>query len=173
MSHIKEEYYKEEYSKESPVVPERDPPSSRKRTREEKSAVAPSVFLTPTQIQDIQRRVKGNDSAAVACFDKLSAWKISKNIVGGNDYRSILKWVIKAVEEDLAKPKPEDRVEADKALAVKLGAKFPNHKDIVVGYNYVEFRLGHGNAPHLVFGDHGFREQVENNLRKMGLNFIE
>ncbi len=39
---------------------------------------------------------------------------------------------------------------------------------ITVGYNYIEFV--HGQKVEVVkFGDHGFKEQVDLNLRKLGL----
>ena len=168
-SPIKEEYSKEEYKKESPIVPKGDPlPSRRKKIKQEKIEVAPGVWLTKTQKEDILRRLDNDAEKVAAAYDKLSKWKIKKSIVGGSDYSHLTGWVKRSVEEDLAKPKPVDRTECDKAIASQIEAKFPNHPDIVIGYNYIEFKRGR-ETPHLKFGDHGFQEQVENNLRKLGL----
>lgn len=151
-------------SKESPIVPKGEVSSSRKKIKEEKQKVALEVYLTPTQIKSLQEKLKNDSAKESACYTKLSEWKVKKGITGGSDYGHMVKWVIKRVEEDCLRPQPVNREEADKVVARRL----PKHPDIVVGHNYVEFNLGI-NRPHIKFGDHGFKEQIENNLRKMGL----
>ncbi len=85
----------------SPIIPKGDPPpSKRKKVREEKEEKAQQVWLTTTQHLDLTKRMEGDEKKVLACYERLSRWKISKQIAGGNDYLSILNWVIKAVEEE-------------------------------------------------------------------------
>lgn len=149
-------------------------PSCRKKIKEEKQEIAPGVWLTPTQRNDVLRRLGMNTDKATQCYEKLSSWKIGKQMVGGQDYRMIINWVIKAIEEQPVARKPLDCVQAHKLLAEKVKLQHPTCKDIELGYNYIEFRLGRMGVPdpHIKFGDNGFEEQVNNNLRKMGLSIL-
>jgi hypothetical protein len=156
----------------SPIVPKGTPqasPSPKKKEKEEKTQVAPEVWLTDKQQTDLLTRLKEDADKLAACYDKLSSWKISKGKTGGSDYLSIIKWVIKAVEEVQKAPKPVDRSAADKEFAHKIKQENQENSDIILGHNYLEFKLGRMGIPdpHLVFGDAGFQEQAENNLRKI------
>jgi phage replication O-like protein O len=160
--------------KESPIIPQGGSPlSSKKKPKEEKHQVAENVFLTPSQQQSLLQRLESNTDKLKACYDKLSVWKIAKGQTNINDYLNIIRWVIKAVEEDLSKPKAVDKEALDKSLAEKISKKYPGHPDISIGHNYIEFNFGPMNRPHIKFGDGGFREQVLNNLRKMHLDIRE
>lgn len=154
----------------SPIVPEGDQiPSKRKKLKEPKEEVAPSVHLTPSQQKDVFKRLQQTEVTPAMCYDKLSQWKIGKGISGGSDYGNIIKWVVNAVKNDLSKPKPMDMASENQNLAESIKNAFPNNADIKVGVGYIEFDFGPMNHPHIKFTDHGFRERVENNLRKMGL----
>lgn len=156
--------------KESPIVPKRGPPPfSKKNQKKEKLEVAKNVFLTSEQQQSLLQRLDNNPDKLKACYEKLSVWKIAKVQTNINDYLNIIRWVIKAVEEDLSKPKPEDREALNAALVAKIQEKYPYLSDIVYGRNYIEFKFGPNNCPYIKFSDHGFEEQVMNNLRKLGL----
>lgn len=156
--------------KRSPIVPKGDLISFPKnKQKKEKIEVAKEVFLTSDQQQSLLEKLANDCVKLKACYDKLSVWKIGKGHTNINDYRNIINWVIKAVEEDLAKPKPEDKQMADKALAEKIAKKYPHNSDISVGSNYIEFNFGPMNRPYIKFGDGGFKEQVLNNLKKMNL----
>jgi len=147
------------------------PPSlPRRKVPEEKKEVAPRVFVTPSQEEDLLKRFDHSVEKIKSCYDKLSMWKVSKEMQGGQDYRMIMNWVQKAVEEDEKKLRvsPEGRKESDEELAKKIQQAYPDHRDMSFGYNYIEFTFGYNNTL-LRFGDHGFREQAENALRKMGL----
>jgi hypothetical protein len=61
------------------------------------------------------------------------------------------------------------QAEKDKELAEAIEKKFPKKQEIVVGYNYIEFIMGPMNTTRIKFGDAGFKEQVMNNIRKLGL----
>lgn len=145
------------------------PPPSRIKIKEEKKEMAERVLITQSQHENLLKKLGNDPEKLKACYEKLSIWKIGKQIMGGTDYRSILNWVIKAVEEDASKPKPLDYESMNKTLVLKISERYNNHPDISVGYNYIEFNFGALNRPHLKFSDHGFREQVLNNLRKMNL----
>jgi hypothetical protein len=155
----------------SPIVPKGDPPvfSKSRKVKEEKVEVAPNVFLTETQRLNLLERLKNNSEKLSACYDKLSVWKVGKGTTNINDYLNILRWVIKAVEEEASKPKPLDQEALNRDLASKVSEKYEYHKDIVFGYDYIEFKFGYNNFPHIKFRDFGFREQVINNLHKLGL----
>ncbi len=86
----------------SPIIPKGDTPLStkRKKIKEEKVEVAPDVWITPRQQKNFEEeRLKGNFAFAKTCYKTLSEWKISKEIIGGNDYQCLISWVIKATEE--------------------------------------------------------------------------
>lgn len=157
---------------ESPIVPKGDkiPSKSKKEEREEKR---PRVWITPSQEEDLLRRLKGDKQKLEACYDRLSAWKIEKMIDASKyNYKAIVEWVIGAVEKDLINGKASNsasQFEIDKQFVEKIKAKIPTHKDIVYGYNYIEFNFTAHNNYKIMFGSNGFKAQVESNLRKMGI----
>lgn len=90
----------------------------------------------------------------------------------GNLLKNLDKIEMQMIKKtDVPAPKAEDH----KKLAEKVKEAFPNRKEIEIGYNYIEFRMNRMGVPdpHLVFGENGFEEQLQNNLRKMGLKFNE
>lgn len=150
-------------------------PSKRKKIEEPKHEVTQFVHLTETQRINLFERLGKDPLKERACFDKLSAWKIGKGIVGGNDYQTILNWVIKAVEQDMANPKANGALRAgiNEKLAEAIAKTYGNVNDITFGHNYIEFNFGPNNKPYIKFTDNGFEEQVRNCLRKMNLKFPE
>lgn len=95
---------KETITKEiiSPIVPKGDPPDipKRKIRREVKKEVAERVFITQSQHENLLKRADNNLSLVKSWYDRLSTWKIDKEIYGGTrDYKGIVDWVIDAVRE--------------------------------------------------------------------------
>lgn len=91
---------KETITKEiiSPIVPKRDSP--RRIKKEEKKERAERVLTTDSQHQDLLKRANGDINLVTSWYDRLSTWKISKEIHGGTrDYKNIVDWVIEAVKE--------------------------------------------------------------------------
>jgi len=91
-------------NKESTDIPvsKDTPPLPKKREKEiqEKIEVAKEIWLTPKQKESFEKdRMKGNLEKIQNCYRILSEWKIYKEIIGGNDYRCLISWVIKAEEE--------------------------------------------------------------------------
>lgn len=106
-THSKEEASpKKEQIEVSPIVPKGDIPQKRKKVKEDKEERAPEVSTTKTQHDDLLRRLGNDQKKLLSCYEKLSAWKIGKQITGGNDYKAILNWVIKSIEEETQKCKP-------------------------------------------------------------------
>jgi len=145
------------------------PPLRRKVVSEEKTEVSPRVWLTMTQREELFKKCLKDTAKVKACYQKLSDWKISKNMEGGNDYLTILNWVITAVETDISSPRSKPSPDISKSIVDQIKAKFPDHRDISYGYNYIEFNSGPMNCTHIKFTDGGFEEQVRNCLRKMEL----
>lgn len=162
------------------VCSEEDPPiySPKKRVKikEEKKEVAKDVWLTPRQLEDLQDRIKGDPRITLPMlFQRLSKWKIGKSLTGGNDYRCIINWVIRAVIEDQDKPRNPGKVETtqykdNKLIAEKVEAYHPGHTDIEVMGNSIVFFYPNEEVAYITFSDHGFREQVVNNLRRKNLS---
>jgi hypothetical protein len=59
-------------------------------------------------------------------------------------------------------------MEDNQRFAEAIKARYPHNRDIEIGSGYIEFNFGQS-RPHIKFTENGFMEQVENNLRKMGL----
>ena len=80
----------------------------------------------------------------------------------------ISKWIRE--DEQKEPKKKEDKVTANANWAVKFQAKMGNVCKFEALSKYAEFR-GYGNAPSLVipYTENGFKEQVLNQTRKMGL----
>lgn len=168
---------KETLTKEikSPIVPKGDLTSFSKKIKEEKKERAPRITLTDSQHEDLLKRAKGDTSLVEKWYDKLSCWKISKEIHNrSNDYAAIVKWVIDAVMESqvLGTGSKVDRVEEDRKIAQKVIEKFPHLAEISLSIHpaSIEFRRGASNSVYVNFGDNGFKEQVLSNLRKMNLS---
>lgn len=168
---------KEQISK-SPIVPKGDLPSSSKRKRisEEKEEVAKHVLLTKTQREDLLKKASGDEALMKSWIEKLSTWKISKNIAGGNDYLSITNWVMRAVAETPqgSITSKESLMEQNKKLAQAIAKRFPDKVklfQIQLDETSIEFIFG-GMLPstYLKFSAEGFKEQAISALRKMKLD---
>lgn len=129
------------------------------------------VFLSEEEHQSLLEKLEGNEEKRTLCYKKLSEWKIANpSYAPKSDYLAILKWVCNAVQEQKAK-EAQKSFPGDDAIRLvkKVEESFPDKidKDIIIGYNYVEFRR----LPeaHFKFTDHGFKDCVLNCLRKMGL----
>jgi Helix-turn-helix domain len=148
--------------------------SKRKKIPEEKSEVAPGVFLNPTQKAQLLKKLDGNEDKLNKCLTKLSDWKIGQSIQGGNDYMSICKWVIGAVKSEEVQVSQkqafaENRSRSDQIIAEKIWNKCKGRRenDIVISAKYIEFIQG-VNAPSIVieFGSKDFLERCKEQLRK-------
>lgn len=62
--------------------------------------MAERVHLTQSQSWALLEKLGGDEEKLKRCIEKLSDWKLSKQMEGGNDYLAICKWVINAVEND-------------------------------------------------------------------------
>ena len=100
--------------------PSASPPSSGKKEKEARKERALYVKTTDTQHESLKQKLGGDEAKLKRCYEKLSEWKISKSITtGANDYRSILNWVIKAIDDEVktsesAKTKGNDLNDAQK-----------------------------------------------------------
>lgn len=88
-----------------------------------------------------------------------------------NDYKSILRWVVKAHEERKSNSTGKEKGESDRKLAEKIWNKWKGRNDLHLGPDYLEFIQG-ANSPSVVlkFGSKGFREECLNQLRKRKLD---
>jgi hypothetical protein len=70
------------------------------------------------------------------------------------------------------KDSPRSVVAENQKLAQHVAETYLGNKDIVVGYNYIEFRLGRMGMPdpHIQFTESGFAEQLQTNLYRLGLS---
>lgn len=142
-----------------------------KKDTPQKEEVAKNVFLTKVQIEDLIKKLDGNSEDFQKCVNKLSEYKISTGRVYSNDYTAFTRWVLKWLKEEKSRNGGmENSAEFHKKICDEVSRNFPCEKDIHIGYNYIEFVNG-SYVANLKFGSHGFIEQVENNLRKRGLDF--
>lgn len=76
-------------------------PKKRRSIPEPKKEIAKDVWLSERQIESLKEKIKLYPFMTVESLaERLSDWKIGKNIHGGkNDYSSIIKWVINAALE--------------------------------------------------------------------------
>lgn len=164
---------------ESPVVPKGTPLSSnriqpRKKSREEKKGVADRVFVSQSQHDSLLKKADGNEDLVCQWYEKLSEWKISKELTGGtNDYKALIGWVPDAVKEDLAKKSrsPENRALSNREFCEKIKKMCPGiekRTGVAFGPSYVEYAPSAYNVTVINFTDNGFEEQVRGLARKLG-----
>lgn len=155
-------------NKDKEYIHSADAPSvsvSSSKAKEEKIKVAEKVELTEAEASHLLIKLEGNVEARAEWYEKLSLYKQSTGKKYANDYATILNWMKKEEKKNLSNPLP---LNLDKELALKIGAKYANHPYIRFGGNYIEFIFGQ-KVDHIKMGENGFRERVENNLRKMNL----
>lgn len=153
--------------KDIPLPPKKGNRPSSKRV--EKKEVARFVKVTKVQEEELLKRAQGSPDLVQSWYDFLSTWKVGKGIEDrGNDYGSILRWVIKAVSEEQAKPKPEDRKKENRLFALKVKTKFHFHPDIRNERNHMDFSRGMYSKI-ISYEENGFKDQVLNEIRKMNL----
>lgn len=168
--------------------PPEPPPSPPKRTKqkkvpEQKTEVAPRVELTPSQVDALKKRLEGSNINPQATYDRLSVWKISKDIWGGSDFRTILAWVIDAcIKDSMDKPShpspkaPNQASQAeitakDRMLGREIMKRFVNLTRVElmnVGNDCIEFNLGdRGGNVKVRFGCAGFKDMCLKYLRQL------
>jgi phage replication O-like protein O len=153
------------------------PPSKkRKKIKEEAQEKTKDVWITPRQEIDLADRIKIDSRISLQMlYDRLSKWKISKSLTGGNDYRCITNWVIKAVIDDINDPHyvgqaDQEQIAKNRRLAQKVHDSFGSREDIEVTGSSVIFRYGDkSDWQYVAITDHGFKEQILNNLRRKEL----
>src|ERR1700687_1462317 len=97
----------------SPIVPKGDI-APRKSNRQEKIQRATEVWTTPVQHADLESRCRHEKVELQDCYNRLSAWKLGKEITGGkNDYKAMVNWVIDSVAKDKS-PKPKREVNEER-----------------------------------------------------------
>lgn len=167
---------RKEINKEIPISNETGPsiPFSRKKIKETKQEVAPRVLISASEKQDLLRRENGDEKIILNSFQKLSAWKISKGIVGGrSDYKAIVDWALEAAKEDLVKPiSGSKKSDQNKEYAKRVCEKFKRLVDdgeLILGGDSLIFCGANFSQP-MKYSENGFKDQVESRLRKMGLN---
>lgn len=143
--------------------------SSRSKIREVKEARAPEVLTTPKQHDILLAKCGGDAAKLAAVYEKLSDWKISKSISGGNDYLSIIKWVFKACDADDLTSKSKDSARAENEEIRRWAEKCvgENHAFIKVGYNYVDIVRGSNFSKYQVH-EPTFKNNVLHELAKFG-----
>lgn len=179
--HIKEDINTEANAPEPLSSPSKQ--TKQKKAPEEKMQVADRVFLTPSQVNALKKRLEGSKITLQAIYDKLSTWKLSKDIWGGSDFRTIITWVIDACLKDSmdkptqGSPNPPSSVskteskDRDRMMANQIERKF--HDLIRVSLIYVsnesiEFNLGdRGGNVKVYFGSGGFRDICLKYLRQL------
>ncbi len=151
----------------------------RRKAPEEKKEMASRVFVTPSQHESLLRKANDDPDLVAKWYEKLSQWKISKEIIDGpNDYRALLGWVPDAVKEDLAKKShsPENRFQSNEAFCEKIKIMCPDierRHGMTFGHNYVEFAPSAYQCTRINFADNGFEEQLKGLARKLGYSFRE
>jgi hypothetical protein len=144
----------------------------RKKIKEIKKEVAVEVVISQRQEDDLLQRVNGDERYLQKIYQKLSDWKISKGITGGlNDYRTILNWVLKAVEEDEIKS-PENVVNKVREwlrnnIKQETGNRLVKEGLIILGKDYIEFPKTKDS--YIKYTDPGAISRIEGNLRKIGI----
>lgn len=160
---------KETLTKEtkSPIVPKGDI-IPRKSIREEKQERAFGVFVTPTQHQDLLKRCGHQETTLNKCYDKLSTWKIGKEISGGkNDYKAMVDWVIDAVKKELGSR--SSSMPSNQEWAKEVCRKL-NHPEIEATPEGVLFNPPGGRGAFtILYKEGGFKDQVLGRMRKMNL----
>lgn len=158
----------------SPIVPKKEEKKKTKvaKIKEEKREVAERVNITASQEESLLKKASGDVKLVKTWFQKLSDWKIGKEIFScSNDYRSIINWVIASVEQ--SGPAPHKVNREDNFLIIKeIEIRFKKEAlkgQIGIGYDYIEFPYC-PERPKIRVVDHGFREQVLKNLRHMNLD---
>lgn len=148
-------------------------PKPRKVVKEEKKEVCDRVWISKSQHENLMKRANGDVNLVKQWYDRLSTWKVGKEIYNGkNDFQSITNWVIDAVKDtpmSSAQAK-EIKVDRSKELAEKIRTKFPNHPDIDISSTYIGFKYGPMKYDTVNYSDNGFEEQILNHLRKMNLS---
>ena len=172
-------YEEKEINKEkglAPLKPRSSPPSKRKSVKEESKEMASRVLITPSQHADLVKRAKDDEKLVQQWYDRLSQWKIGKEIEGGKDYSAITNWVIDAVKEKPSLQKPS---ESNKEWAIKkidelnnMGAIERSRATVNVESESVSVSFkGYGPQADkfLKFSEHGFKDQLTNLFNKIGI----
>lgn len=150
----------------SPIVPKGDI-SRRKSKREEKLERTSGVWTTPAQDADLQKRCAARGITVEQCYDRLSTWKIGKEIEGGkNDYQSLVNWVIDAVVKN---PKSPSNQNKNLELAQKVMERLPRQvqqNEIQLQEKGLLFTYGHV-IDFIEFEKFGFRDKLISRLQKM------
>lgn len=141
---------------------------SRKKKPEEKEAKADRVFITPSQEATLLKKANNDLNLVKKWYDALNDWKIGKDIVGGNDYLSICKWVIEAVEKNQIY-KREDLEVSNKEWIKKFHVleMLERKNEVSVCREYVQFNKI-GDSPCVNYKDPKFKNLCEHYLRKIG-----
>lgn len=74
--------------------------SSRKKVKEDRKERAAHVSTTDSQHEALLAKANRDENLVKLWYERLSDWKLQKQMRGGNDYLSICKWVIAAVAMD-------------------------------------------------------------------------
>ena len=132
---------------------------------------------------NLKRKTTTPKGESLSLYDKKQPYM---KILTDEEQESFIKYVeahkheaenIKAWMMDCAKkkywltatPSKEDKVEAHKQLTHWIITSFPNRKDIMEGYNYIEFINGM-TSTYLTFGDKNFEKTCEEELAKRKLS---
>lgn len=174
--HTKERYITEE--KNPPYNPplesgdevQLSKPPQRKKAKEEYVKRVARVFTTPSQHQSLLERARGDESLVLKWYNRLSEWKISKNLDGGSrDYIAILTWVIDAaLNEPMRRVQSVDATRDNKDFAKKVKDKYQSNSGIRVEVDGIEFIAG-PNYQIFTFSEGEFKDKVLNKLRNWNL----
>lgn len=176
-SYIENKEYKKE-EREGAFAPKPPAPSDPLSNKKER---APFVLLSDIDHQKLIDKL--GPEVTAACYKILSEWKEDspKSKWKKCDYRSILRWVIDRYKEDKAKaakaPAAIDTPEENRDHAVKLAENFNPVRAKQAGWvieplsKHVELVPQRSNAQPIciAYTEKGFREQLENAMRKCGL----
>lgn len=117
-------------------------------------------------------QIHGTEEIVDALYEEVSLWKFNKGIEGGRDYPTLNRWGVNNANKTLGINQNDKKAgqKTSELLAKKVEETYKSNENIVFGYDYIEFSKGYHSPPVIVkFADHGFREQVITNLRKMNL----
>lgn len=186
---IEEEIYTEGKAPVPPLPPPSPKQTKRKRVAEVSTELALRVFMTPSQVEALKKRLEGTKITLQTVFDKLSNWKIANEIWGGSDYSSIIKWVIDACAKDMngktsqKSPNPPNHSSkldtANKNRILANGIERKCYKLVQVGLihvsnDYIEFNLGNrGGDVKVSFDDPGFKDRCAQYLHIFDMDSVQ
>jgi len=153
-------------------------PSPKKSIKEQPKQVEQEVWVTPTQEDNLLKRLNGDTTKLKQCYLALSAWKIGKGISGGTgDYKAITGWVISSLDQPPKANTPELSVQ-NKEYAKTFISLY--RKPLSASLDFLTDRIrietargNYSDVKEAYYKDAGFKSQLEAMVRHFGFSKIE